>query len=67
MLTSGHVLGFYTTKLRLKWELPLGQIQKVSSSETGIVFADKTGKEYDQFVQITDKDSRDWFFKEIDK
>ncbi|KAG9019286.1 hypothetical protein FRB90_004293 [Tulasnella sp. 427] len=67
MLTSGHVLGFYSTKLRLKWEVPLAHIQKVSTSETGILFSNKAGREYDQFVQIPAKDSRDWFFKEIDK
>ncbi|KAG8928477.1 hypothetical protein FRC01_005870 [Tulasnella sp. 417] len=67
MLTSGHVLGFYSTKLRLKFEIPLSLIKKVSTSETGIIFANSAGTEYDQFVLIPEKASRDWFFKEIDK
>ncbi|KIO33566.1 hypothetical protein M407DRAFT_3889 [Tulasnella calospora MUT 4182] len=67
MLTSGHVVAFYSTKLRLKWEVAFSLIKKVSTSETGIIFANTAGPEYDQFVMIPDKGSRDWFFKEIDK
>ena len=67
MLTTNRVIAFASVRLRLRWDLPFPHIEKVAISDTGITFADKGGREYDQFVGIRDASSKNWFFQEIEK
>jgi len=67
LLTTTRVLAFWSTKLRLKWDLPYTHIERVSVSDGGIFFADKAGSQYGQDVPIPDSSSRQWFFHEVEK
>lgn len=67
MLTMSRVMAFASTRLRMKWDMPFHHIEKVAIADTGITFADKGGREYDQFVPIKDAGSKNWFFQEIEK
>ncbi|KAF8311204.1 hypothetical protein DL93DRAFT_2229838 [Clavulina sp. PMI_390] len=66
MLTTTHVLSISCARLRVEWDLPFSQLQGVTVEDTGIRFSSKSGREYDHFVLIP-KDSKMWFFKEIEK
>ncbi|OSD03423.1 vacuolar protein sorting-associated protein 13 [Trametes coccinea BRFM310] len=65
LLTTTKVLSFWSSKLRLEWELPFTQVQGVTIEDTGIKFAHKAGKEYDKFIFIPDKKSQTWFFGQV--
>jgi len=67
LLTNAHVLTFWSSKLRLDWEIPLTRLKGASVEDNGILFLDKAGRESDQFVQIPQRDSKMWFFKEIEQ
>lgn len=67
MLTTHRILAFSSTKLRINWDLPFPHIEKVAILDTGINFADKAGRNYDQFVSIPDPSSKSWFFGQIEK
>lgn len=62
-----HILTFWSSKLRLDWDIPMSRLKGVSVEDNGILFLDKAGRESDQFVQIPQRDSKMWFFKEIEK
>jgi len=66
MLTTGHVLSIWCTKLKVEWDIPFNQLQGVTVEDTGIRFSDKSGREHDHFVLIP-RESKMWFFKEIEK
>ncbi|KAI0669883.1 vacuolar protein sorting-associated protein 13 [Trametes maxima] len=65
LLTTTRVLSFWSSKLKLEWELPFTQVQGVTIEDTGIKFAHKAGKEQDKFVFIPDKSSQAWFFSQV--
>ncbi|KAF8516153.1 hypothetical protein BU17DRAFT_51124 [Hysterangium stoloniferum] len=67
MLTTSRVLSFWSTKLRLVWELPFSQVQGVIIEDNGILFRNKAGKERDRFIYITDPSSKTWFFSQIEQ
>ncbi|KAG8963047.1 hypothetical protein FRC03_003482 [Tulasnella sp. 419] len=67
MLTNSRVLEFFSTSLRLRWEMPFRHLERVMILDTGIRFADKAGKEYDRFVIIPDSKAKSWFFQELEK
>lgn len=54
------------TKLRVEWDMPFNQLQGVTVEDTGVRFSSKGGREYDHFVLVP-KESKMWFFKEIEK
>lgn len=54
------------TKLKVGWDIPFNQLQGVTVEDTGIRFSNKGSREYDHFVLIP-KESKIWFFKEIEK
>ncbi|THV04954.1 vacuolar protein sorting-associated protein 13 [Dendrothele bispora CBS 962.96] len=65
LLTMTRVLSFWSSRLRLDWELPLTQVRGITVEDTGIRFAHKSGKEHDKFVFIPDKASQSWFFERV--
>jgi len=67
MLTTSRVLSFWSTKLRLDWELPFSQVQGISIEDNGILFQNKAGKERDRFIYIADSSSKTWFFSQIEQ
>jgi vacuolar protein sorting-associated protein 13A/C len=67
LLTTMHVLCFWSTKLRLDWDLPFLKVEGVTIEDTGIRFAHKDGREQDRFIGIPKNGSKDWLFKQIEK
>ncbi|KAF8591826.1 vacuolar protein sorting-associated protein 13 [Ramaria rubella] len=67
MLTMSRVVSFWSTKLRLDWELPFPHVQGINIEDNGILFQNKAGKEYDRFVYISDSGSKVWFFSQIEQ
>jgi vacuolar protein sorting-associated protein 13A/C len=65
LLTAGRVVTFGTKRLRLKWDLPLTQVQRVINEDQGIQFAHKVGREHDKYLIIEDKRSQAWFYEQI--
>ena len=65
LLTAGRVLTFGTKRLRLKWDLPLTQVQRVNNEDQGIQFAHKLDREHDKYLVIEDKRSQTWFYEQI--
>ena len=67
MLTMSRVLSFWSTKLRLDWDLPFSRVQGINIEDNGILFQDKAGKDRDRFVYISDPKSKAWFFTQIEQ
>ncbi|KAG8880371.1 hypothetical protein FRB97_000908 [Tulasnella sp. 331] len=67
MLTTHRIMAFSSNRLRMNWDLPFPHIEKISIVGTGISFAEKAGRNYDQFIRVPDAPSRSWFFGEIEK
>ena len=65
LLTAGRVLTFGTKKLRLKWDLPLTQVQRVLNEDRGIQFTHKVDREHDKYLVMEDKRSQAWFYEQI--
>jgi hypothetical protein len=65
LLTAGRVLTFGTKRLRLKWDLPLTQVQRVINEDKGIQFAHKVDREHDKYLVIEGKRSQTWFYEQI--
>ena len=65
MLTMNRILSFWSTKLRLEWELPFAQVQGITIEDNGILFQHKGGREKDRFVYIADPSTKVWFFGQI--
>lgn len=67
LLTTSHIISFYSVKLRLDWSLKLSQLAGVTAEDTGIVFSDRAGSDYNRFIYIPEKETRVWFFGQIEK
>ena len=67
LLTTSHIISFYSVKLRLDWSIKLSQLAGVTAEDTGIVFSDRAGSDYNRFIYIPEKDTRVWFFGQIEK
>ena len=65
LLTAGRILVFGTKRLRLSWDLPLTQVQRVNNEDRGIRFAHKAGNDHDRFLIIEDKRSQAWLYEQI--
>ncbi|KAI0308206.1 hypothetical protein B0F90DRAFT_1833497 [Multifurca ochricompacta] len=65
LVTADRVLMFGTKKLRLNWDLPLAQVQRVINEDDGIRFAHKMGKDHDRFLPMEDRKSQAWFYEQI--
>ncbi|KAI6162193.1 vacuolar protein sorting-associated protein 13 [Pisolithus thermaeus] len=65
LLTTSRVLSFTSRRLRLDWDLPFSDIQGVTTEDNGIRFSHKSGRDYDRFVLIPDKNTLAWFFGQI--
>ncbi|KAF7791866.1 hypothetical protein EIP86_002890 [Pleurotus ostreatoroseus] len=65
LLTTTRLISFWSSKMRVEWQLPFTQVQGVTIEDTGIRFAHKGGREYDRFVYIPDKSSQAWFFGQV--
>jgi len=66
LLTTTRLLSFWSTKLRLEWDMPFSNIKSVTIEDTGILFGDKDGDK-DRFVHIPKTSSKTWFFGEISR
>jgi len=67
LLTTSHIISFYSVKLRLDWSLKLSQLAGVTAEDTGIVFSDRAGSSYSRFIYTPEKETRIWFFGQIEK
>lgn len=67
MLTMSRVLSFWSTKLRLDWDLPFSHVQGISIEDNGILFQHKGGRDRDRFVYIADSGSKAWFFAKLEQ
>ena len=67
LLTTSQIISFYSVKLRLDWSLKLSQLAGVTAEDTGIVFSDRAGSDYNRFIYIPEKETRVWFFGQIEK
>ncbi len=67
LLTTSHIVSFYSVKLRLDWSLKLSQLAGVTAEDTGILFSDRAGSDYNRFIYIPEKETRVWFFGQIEK
>jgi len=56
---------FGTKRLRLSWDLPLTQVQRVNNEDGGIRFAHKAGNDHDRYLIVEDKRSQAWFYEQI--
>ena len=65
LLTTTKVLSFWSTRLRLEWELPFAHVQGVTIEDTGVRFAHKAGRQHDRFVCVPDKAAQAWFFGQV--
>jgi vacuolar protein sorting-associated protein 13A/C len=65
LLTASRVLTFGSKRLRLTWDLPLSQVQRVINEDRDIRFAHKAGKDHDKYLFIEDKGSQAWFYEQI--
>jgi vacuolar protein sorting-associated protein 13A/C len=67
MLTMSRILSFWSTKLRLDWDLPFSHVQGISIEDTGILFQHKAGIDRDRFVYVADPGSKAWFFAKVEQ
>ncbi|KAF8509808.1 vacuolar protein sorting-associated protein 13 [Gautieria morchelliformis] len=67
MLTMSRILSFWSTKLRLEWELAFSRVQGISIEDNGILFQEKGGVDRDRFVYISDPGSKAWFFAKVEQ
>ncbi|KIJ26913.1 hypothetical protein M422DRAFT_55306 [Sphaerobolus stellatus SS14] len=67
MLTMSRVLSFWSTRLRLDWELSFAQVQGINIEDNGILFQHKAGRERDRFIYIADPSAKVWFFSQIEQ
>ena len=67
LLTTSHIISFYSVKLRLDWSLKLSQLAGVTAEDTGILFSDRAGSDYNRFTYIPERETRVWFFGQIEK
>ena len=67
MLTMSRVLSFWSTRLRVDWELPFSQVQGINIEDSGILFQHKAGRDRDRFVYIANASAKVWFFGEIEQ
>jgi len=65
LLTAERLLAFSTKRLRLNWDLPLIQVQRVFNEDRGIRFVHKNGKDHDKYIVLEDKNSQAWFYEQI--
>jgi vacuolar protein sorting-associated protein 13A/C len=65
LLTADRLLAFSTKRLRLNWDLPLMQVQRVFNEDRGIRFVHKSGKDHDKYIVLEDKNSQAWFYEQI--
>jgi len=65
LLTASRILTFGTKRLRLSWDLPLAQVQRVNNEDGGIRFVHKAGNDLDRYLIIEDKRSQAWFYEQI--
>jgi len=67
LLTTSHIISFFSVKLRLDWSLKLSQLGGATSEDTGITFSDRAGPSYNRFMYIQDQETRAWFFGQVEK
>ena len=67
MLTMSRVLSFWSTKLRVDWDLAFSHVRGISIEDNGVLFQNKAGMERDRFVYISDPRSKAWFFNKVEQ
>jgi vacuolar protein sorting-associated protein 13A/C len=66
ILTYNRIMLVRTKKLTVDWEIPFHDIQTIKCEATGIAVYLRPGNP-GPFLPISEKSSRDWFFKKIEE
>lgn len=66
MLTSNRILLIRTRRLAVEWQEPFTEIQTIKCEPTGIAIYLRS-MSWEPFLVISDKQTRDWFFKKIEE